>query len=143
MAQASLNKTFNNVLNTKSVANSTGSSVTLEETDSGKLILVDASTASTNFTINLPAASAGLNFSLVLVADSHAASEVLIVPNGSEKIDGLSLNSASGPVFHDNVASLGFADAAKIGCQAELVSDGTGWRVVRAHANAALIVAFS
>lgn len=140
MSQVNLNKTFNDVKEVMSVSSDT----TLLNTDSGKFVFVDASTAATNFTITLPAVEAGLYFTFTLTADSAADSEVLIDTPGAEKIDGFGYSEALTPVQSiDNADSIGFADSTEKGSTIKLVCDGSGWYVAHASSDRALITSFS
>ena len=121
---AYLNKSFNDMVNTKSVT----ADVTLDRTESGQAILVDGSSAG-NFTITLPTAEAGLYYPIVLVADSHANTEILIYAGSGSTINGYVLVGTAMGTSGTAVSNrkVGFGDASKDGSAMHLICDGTNW----------------
>ena len=147
MAQVSLNKTFNQVHNTKSITATT----TLKNTDSGKILLLDGSSEA-NITITLPSVEAGLVFEAVCIAASHANSEILFDAGSGVTIKGISsevaatnLGGGVGGNQLDVISAqgLGFADATILGSRLKIVCDGTGWFVLYAEASPAMITSIS
>jgi len=138
-----LNKTFNEVLNTKSISADT----TLANTDSGKLLLIDASSAG-NITITLPSVEDGLVVEAVLVAASNAAAEVLFDAGTGKTIAGstvtLQLVGLGGNVVAAvSAQTVGFADEAALGSRIKIVCNGTGWFIIHADSDPAMITSFS
>jgi hypothetical protein len=142
-----LNKTFNEVLNTKSISADT----TLANTDSGKLLLIDASSAG-NITITLPSVEDGLVVEAVLVAASNAAAEVLFDAGSGKTIAGNCtfleiLNTGAGKFGNVNAAvsaqTVGFTDEAIVGSRIKIVCNGTGWFIIHAQSAPAMITSFS
>lgn len=120
MGQENLNKTFNEVKSILSVTNASSATAILKNTDSGKVVLVDASTAATNLTIALPVAEEGLTFKFVLSATSAADSEILVDAGAGSTINIF----AGGAVTNQKV---GFPDSTVVGTLMEITCDGTNW----------------
>ena len=118
---------------------------TIQSAETGELYLIDASAASTNFTITLPTCQEGAYFTFLLVADSHSASQVLIDAGTGVTIKGMVISQAAGgadtKAVHSN-QKIGFNDSAKIGDIVELVSDGSNWFIVRAESATTFITSF-
>jgi hypothetical protein len=121
----SLNGSF---IQTKSVT----ADATLEDTDSGKVILLGAN----GVDVTLPSAAIGLNFTIILAADYDTAVCTVVQAAASEDFYGAIYGSTQG----ENAATDGdvaaasntkitFASASLRGDRVELVSDGTGWYV--------------
>ena len=122
----------------------------VETTDSGKIIMIDASTASTNLTVTIPtpAGNMGLDYTFILIADSHSASEVLLDSQLTNGIKGMSIELAAdmadgNAVVNISAQKLGFKDSAKIGSRIRLVSDGDFYFVVDAVSDLATITSFT
>jgi len=124
---------------------------TIAKAEAGELYLVDASGASTNFTITLPTCEEGAYFTFLLVADSHSASQVLLDAGAGVTIKGKTIVFPAGTTASDaqhvvmaahSNQKLGFGDSAKIGDIVELVSDGSNWFIVKAHASVAFVTSF-
>ena len=140
----SLNKTFNDVRTTITVG--TGASdpddVTLLNTDSGKLILVDHNHSST-LTVNIPAAEDGLNYRFVFVTKMEPAAAALLIsaPAGTllegtivevndDAADGaVSTKTADGVDDHRLLLS----DDVEAGSFIDVISNGTSWYLVGAY----------
>ena len=119
---------------------------TLTAADSGKIIFVDGS-AEGNHTIHLPApTTAGLEFTVILSANSHANTEILLDSQISTGIRGmlkkLAASAIANVVAHSN-QKLGFGDASKIGSTIHLVSDGNFYHIVEAVSDVVHISAFT
>ncbi len=117
--------------------------VTLAPADSGKKIVVDASSAG-NFTITLPAtaSSKGYEYDIVLGVASHAASEVLVVSD-SHIVGGLILNSSGVVTAVTSGSKRGFGDASDAGSRMHIVCDGSKWIILNANSDVAFVVAFT
>ena len=124
---------------------------TIAQAEAGELYLIDASAASTNFTITLPTCQEGAYFTFLLVADSHSASQVLIDAGTGVTIKGKTVVLPPGTTASDaqhvvmaahSNQKIGFNDSAKIGDIIELVSDGSNWFIVKAHSSLAFITSF-
>ena len=119
---------------------------TLTAADSGKLILVDGSAVG-NHTIALPLAteSSGLEFLIILKADSHGETQILLDSGVSNGIKGmlkkLAASAIANVLDHSN-QKLGFGDASKTGSRIHLISDGTQYWVVDAVSDVVHISAF-
>jgi hypothetical protein len=115
--------------------------------DSGKLILIDGS-AEGNHTITLPLAtvSSGLEFLIILKADSHANTEILLDSGVTNGIKGmlkkLAASAIANVLAHSN-QNLGFGDASKLGSRIHLISDGTQYWAVDAVSDVVHVSAFS
>lgn len=120
MGQENLNKTFNEVKSILSITNASSGAASVENTDSGKVVLVDASTAATNLTITLPTAEEGLTFKFILSAQSAADSQVLLDAGAGSTISIFAGGAVSGQ-------TVGFDDSSVAGTQIEITCDGTNW----------------
>tara|TARA_Y100000593_G_C4310216_1_gene337993 strand:- start:2499 stop:2999 length:501 start_codon:yes stop_codon:yes gene_type:complete len=126
----------------------TGGAGTTEVTtaDSGKIIFVDGSDEG-NHTITLPApTTAGLEYIVVLNADSHANTEILLDSQTTNGIKGMLKKlaaSAIANVVNHSAQKLGFGDASKIGSTIHIVSDGSVYHIVEAVSDVVHISAFS
>ena len=114
--------------------------------DSGKVVFVDGS-AEGNHTITLPApTTVGLEYVIVLNANSHANTEILLDSQVSAGIKGmlkkLAASTIANVVAHSN-QKLGFGDASKIGSTIHIVSSGNFYHVVEAVSDVVHISAFS
>ena len=114
--------------------------------DSGKIIFVDGSTSG-NHTLTLPSpATAGLEFTIVLAADSHANTEILLDSQVSGGIKGMLkklAGAAIANVLNHSNQNLGFGDASKIGSTIHIVSNGSHYHVVEAVSDVVHISAFT
>jgi hypothetical protein len=113
---------------------------TLGVGDSGNNIIVDASTASTNFTITLPATatSKGVSYDIICGVASHSASTVLVTSDTN--IVGGTLLWSTGVVTEvASGASRGFGDSAKAGSRMHIVCDGTQWLILNANSDVAFV----
>ena len=117
--------------------------VTLASADSGKKIIVDASSAG-NFTITLPAtaSSKGIEYDIVLGVASNAASEVLVVSD-SHIVGGLILNSTGAVTAITSGTTRGFGDASDAGSRMHIVCDGAKWIILNANSDVAFVTSFS
>jgi hypothetical protein len=117
--------------------------VTLAPADSGKKIIVDASSAG-NFTITLPATASnkGIEYDIVLGIASNAASEVLVTSD-SHIVGGLILNSTGAVTAITSGATRGFGDASDAGSRMHIVCDGSKWIILNANSDVAFVTAFS
>ena len=120
---------------------------TLTAADSGKLILIDGS-AEGNHTITLPAAtlSSGLEFLMILKADNHGNTEILLDSGVSNGIKGMLKKlaaSAIANVLAHSDQKLGWGDASKAGSRIHLISDGTQYWAVDAVSDVVHISAFT
>ena len=117
--------------------------VTLAPADSGKKIIVDASSAG-NFTITLPAttSSKGYEYDIVVGVASNAASEVLITSD-SNIVGGVILNGSGVVTAITSGASRGFGDASDAGSRMHIVCDGSKWIILNANSEVAFVTAFS
>ena len=112
---------------------------TIESAETGELYFIDASAATTNFTITLPAAKEGAYLTFVLVAASHSASEVMIDAGANSTIKGLAVDTAgSGAAEISEISNqkVKFADSALLGTRLAIVCDGTNWIITEAVAGA-------
>ena len=117
--------------------------VTLEPADSGKKIVVDASSAG-NFTITLPEATAkkGNEYDIILGATSNAASEVVIVAT-YPIVGGVILNGTGAVTAITSGATRGFGDASDAGSRMHIVCDGSKWIILNANSDVAFITDFT
>ena len=117
--------------------------VTLQIADTGKKIVVDASSAG-NFTITLPAtaSSKGVEYDIVLGVASNAASEVLVTSD-TNIVGGLILNGTGAVTAITSGATRGFADASDAGSRMHIVCDGSKWIILNANSDVAFVTAFS
>jgi hypothetical protein len=113
---------------------------TIQPAESGELYFIDASAASTNFTLTLPAAKAGVYLTFVLVAASHSASEVMLDAGSGSTIKGLAMSATDVAQAAISNQRLKFPDSAAIGSRVSLVCDGTNWLIVEALASVAFTV---
>ena len=86
------------------------SDTTFTANDSGKIILIDASSAA-NLTMTLPSGEVGMHFTFMLVSNSNAASEVLIDGGSGVNIRGISTGVGNATYVNINSRTVGFADA--------------------------------
>ncbi len=117
--------------------------VTLAPADSGKKIVVNASSAG-NFTITLPAtaSSKGYEYDIVVGVASNAASEVLITSD-SNIVGGVILNGSGVVTAITSGASRGFGDASDAGSRMHIVCDGSKWIILNANSDVAFVTAFT
>ena len=117
--------------------------VTLQIADTGKKIVVDASSAG-NFTITLPAtaSSKGVEYDIVLGVASNAASEVLVTSD-TNIVGGLILNGTGAVTAITSGATRGFGDASDAGSRMHIVCDGSKWIILNANSDVAFVTAFS
>jgi len=117
--------------------------VTLAPADSGKKIVVDASSA-LNFTVTLPAtaSSKGYEYDIVVGVASNAASEVLITSD-SNIVGGVILNGSGVVTAITSGASRGFGDASDAGSRMHIVCDGSKWIILNANSDVAFVTAFT
>jgi hypothetical protein len=117
--------------------------VTLQPADSGKKIVVDASSV-LNFTITLPATASnkGIEYDIVLGVASNAASEVLVTSD-TNIVGGLILNSTGAVTAITSGATRGFGDASDAGSRMHIVCDGSKWIILNANSDVAFVTAFS
>lgn len=117
--------------------------VTLAPADSGKKIVVNASSAG-NFTITLPAtaSSKGYEYDIVVGVASNAASEVLITSD-SNIVGGIILNGSGVVTAITSGASRGFGDASDAGSRMHIVCDGSKWIILNANSDVAFVTAFT
>tara|TARA_R100001594_G_scaffold29708_1_gene55271 strand:+ start:6020 stop:6430 length:411 start_codon:yes stop_codon:yes gene_type:complete len=117
--------------------------VTLQIADTGKKIVVDASSA-LNFTITLPAtaSSKGVEYDIVLGVASNAASEVLVTSD-TNIVGGLILNGTGAVTAITSGATRGFGDASDAGSRMHIVCDGSKWIILNANSDVAFVTAFS
>jgi hypothetical protein len=116
---------------------------TLQIADTGKKIVVDASSA-LNFTITLPAtaSSKGVEYDIVLGIASNAASEVLVTSD-TNIVGGLILNGTGAVTAITSGATRGFGDASDAGSRMHIVCDGSKWIILNANSDVAFVTAFS
>jgi len=116
---------------------------TLQIADTGKKIIVDASSV-LNFTITLPAtaSSKGVEYDIVLGIASNAASEVLVTSD-TNIVGGLILNGTGAVTAITSGATRGFADASDAGSRMHIVCDGSKWVILNANSDVAFVTAFS
>ena len=105
---------------------------TIDSAESGELYFIDASAASTNFTITLPSGKAGAYLTFVLVAASHSASEVMLDAGSGSTIKGLSLVATDAQTTAISNQRVKFPDSAAVGSRVSLVCDGTDWYILDA-----------
>ena len=117
--------------------------VTLQPAESGKKIVVDASSA-LNFTITLPATASnkGIEYDIVLGVASNAASEVLVTSD-TNIVGGLILNGTGAVTAITSGATRGFGDASDAGSRMHIVCDGSKWIILNANSDVAFVTAFS
>jgi len=111
---------------------------------SGRIVMINGGSAG-NLTMTLPSnAVHGNHFTFLLVAHSHANTEILIDGDGSGDIRGLSA-AVSGAVVLAELSSqtVGFADAEQRGAIIEVVFTGSKWFILRSLSTLALITSFS
>lgn len=102
------------------------SNTTLTSADYGKLILVDASAGSTNFTITLPASpEIGATLQFLLVADSHSASQPKFDSGSGHTINGYATKATAdledGLTYYHSARGLVFDDSSKKGARLTIV----------------------
>ena len=114
---------------------------TFTNADSGKTVLIDASSEG-NFTLTLPTAEVGMQFTFMLVSNSNAASEVMIDAGAGVNIRGLSVGVGNAVYVNINSRTVGFADAEKRGAMIELIYTGH-WFIRHANSAVALVTSFS
>ena len=117
--------------------------VTLQIADTGKKIVVDASSAF-NFTITLPAtaSSKGVEYDIVLGVASNAASQVLVTSD-TNIVGGLILNGTGAVTAITSGATRGFGVASDAGSSMHIVCDGSKWIILNANSDVAFVTAFS
>lgn len=121
----SLNGSF---IQTKTVSADT----TLEDTDSGKVILLGAN----GVDVTLPRAAVGLNFVVILTADYDTAASTIVQGDAAEDFVGAIYGSTQGEnaatdgdVAASSNTKIQFASPSLKGDRVELVCDGTSWYV--------------
>jgi hypothetical protein len=122
------------------------SNTTLSAGDSGKVIMLNGSTADSNFTVTLPDPAKGLTFKFVLKANSAADTEILIDAGSGNTIRGTFQvpGNSSFASSHASNRYRGYGDSAKQGDTLELVCTGTDrWMATIAHSRVTWIVSFS
>ena len=82
------------------------SDTTFTANDSGKIILIDASSAA-NLTMTLPSGEVGMHFTFMLVSNSNAASEVLIDGGSGVNIRGISTGVGNATYVNINSRTVG------------------------------------
>lgn len=118
MGQENLNKTFNEVKSILSITNASSGTASVKNTDSGKVVLVDASTGATNLTITLPTAEEGLTFKFIL---SVAPASKILLDAGA----GSTISIFAGAAV--SARTVGFDTTSVVGTQIEITCDGTNW----------------
>ena len=98
--------------------------------------------SSGNFTLALPTAEMGMQFTFMLVSNSNAAAEVLIDAGAGVNIRGLSVGVGNAVYVNINSRTVGFADAEKRGAMIELIYTGH-WYIRHANSAVALVTSFS
>ena len=118
-------------------------STTLQISDTGKMIVIDGSTA-LNLTMTLPAtaSSKGVILDFVMGVAANAATQVLITSD-TNIVGGLILNSTGAVTAITSGASRGFGDASDAGSRFHIVCDGSKWIILNANSDVAFITAFS
>ena len=118
-------------------------STTLQIADTGKMIVIDGSSAS-NLTMTLPAtaSSKGVILDFVMGVAANAATEVLITSD-TNIVGGLILNGTGAVTAITSGASRGFGDASDAGSRMHIVCDGSKWIILNANSDVAFITAFS
>ena len=113
---------------------------TIASAESGELYFIDASAASTDFTITLPTAKEGAYLSFVLVAASHSSSEVMLDAGSGSVIKGVAVDTTGAGAAELSEISdqqVKFADSAILGSRISIVCDGTDWLITDAVAHPA------
>jgi len=105
---------------------------TIASAETGELYLINASAASTNFTLTLPTAKEGAYLTFVLVAASHSASEVMLDAGTGSTIKGLSLVATDAQTTAISNQKVKFPDSAAVGSRISIVCDGTDWYITDA-----------
>ena len=118
-------------------------STTLQIADTGKMIVIDGSSAS-NLTMTLPAtaSSKGVILDFVMGVAANAATEVLITSD-TNIVGGLILNGTGAVTAITSGASRGFADASDAGSRMHIVCDGSKWVILNANSDVAFVTAFT
>ena len=118
-------------------------STTLQISDTGKMIVIDGSTA-LNLTMTLPAtaSSKGVILDFVMGVAANAATQVLITSD-TNIVGGLILNSTGAVTAITSGASRGFGDASDAGSRFHIVCDGSKWIILNANSDVAFVTAFS
>tara|TARA_Y100001963_G_scaffold36247_1_gene50509 strand:- start:459 stop:947 length:489 start_codon:yes stop_codon:yes gene_type:complete len=122
------------------------SNTTLTTADSGKVIMLNGSTADSNFTVTLPTPAKGLTFKFVLKANSASDTEIQIDAGSGNTIRGTFQvpGNSSFASSHASNQYRGFGDSAKQGDTLELVCTGTDrWMATIAHSRVTWITSFS
>tara|TARA_A100001391_G_C4981566_1_gene255472 strand:- start:73 stop:582 length:510 start_codon:yes stop_codon:yes gene_type:complete len=129
----------------KHITTSSGGSDTLTAADSGKIIFVDG-TVSGNHTVSLPspAGNDGLEYIIILKADNHSGTKVLVDSTLTSGIKGLLKVLATdmedgASVLNHAHRILGFGTSSKLGSTIHLVSDGNFYHVVEAVSSNAFV----
>ena len=124
------------------------SDTTLTSADYGKLILIDASAASTNFTITLPSSpETGATLQFLLVADSHSASQPLLDSGSGATINGYAMKTTAdledGLTYYHASQKFVFDDGAKKGARITIVCTAANtWFITDAVSNQAILSDF-
>ena len=128
LINANTNQVDVGYINTKVVAADT----TLTVADSGKVILMGAD----GIDITLPAAAAGLNFTVILTADYANNPCTVVQAAATEDFYGAVYGSTQGEsagtdadVAAASNTKITFSSASLKGDRVRLISDGTGWYV--------------
>ena len=118
-------------------------STTLQIADTGKMIVIDGSSAS-NLTMTLPAtaSSKGVILDFVMGVAANAATEVLITSD-TNIVGGLILNGTGAVTAITSGASRGFGDASDAGSRMHIVCDGSKWVILNANSDVAFVTAFT
>ncbi len=122
------------------------SNTSLSPGDSGKVIMLNGSTADSNFTVTLPTPAKGLTFKFVLKANSASDTEIQIDAGSGNTIRGTFQvpGNSSFASSHASNQYRGFGDSAKQGDTLELVCTGTDrWMATIAHSRVTWITSFS
>ena len=114
---------------------------TLTNADSGKVVLINGA-GEGNFTVTLPTAELGMQFTFMLVSNNHANTEVMIDAGSGVNIRGLSVGVGNAVYVNINSRLLGFADDEKRGAMIELIYTGH-WFIRHANSAVALVTSFS
>ena len=131
---------------TKEAFMEVSSNTTLSPGDSGKVIMLNGSTADSNFTVTLPTPAKGLTFKFVLKANSASDTEIQIDAGSGNTIRGTFQvpGNSSFASSHASNQYRGFGDSAKQGDTLELVCTGTDrWMATIAHSRVTWITSFS
>ena len=122
------------------------SNTSLSPGDSGKVIMLNGSTADSNFTVTLPTPAKGLTFKFVLKANSASDTEIQVDAGSGNTIRGTFQvpGNSSFASSHASNQYRGFGDSAKQGDTLELVCTGTDrWMATIAHSRVTWITSFS